>query len=65
MLATFELLLISVFRRMTVVAKSDQVLFRVVSRVAAKLLVVNFQMRRCPADLASPAVPLQDAPMQF
>ena len=49
---------------MAVVAQSDQVFFRVAARVAAELLVVNFQVRPFAADLASPAVTLQDGPMQ-
>jgi hypothetical protein len=53
------------FRRMTIVAKGDQVLFRVVARVAPELLVVHFKIRSCAADLASPAVTLQNGPMQF
>jgi hypothetical protein len=51
--------------RMTVVAQSNQVLFRVGARVASELLVVNFQMRPRAADLAAPGVTLQDGPMQF
>jgi hypothetical protein len=45
------------------VAQSDQVFFRVAARVAAELLVVNFQMGLCAADLASPAVAVQNSPM--
>ena len=50
---------------MTTVAPSDEVLFCVASRAAPELLVVNVQMRPCAANLASPAVTLQDSPMQF
>ena len=50
---------------MAAVAQSDQVFFRVAARVAAELLVVNFQVRFFAADLASPAITLQDGPMQF
>jgi hypothetical protein len=50
---------------MAVVAQGDQVLFRVVTRVAPELLVVNFEICHGAADLASPAVALQDGPMQF
>jgi hypothetical protein len=50
---------------MAVVTQSDQVLFRVLARVAPELLVVNFQVRPFAADLASPAITLQDRPMEF
>jgi hypothetical protein len=53
------------FRRMTIVAKGDQVLFCVLARPTSELLVMNFQMRPRAADLAPPAVPLQDGSMQF
>lgn len=46
----------TVFRRMAPVAQRDQVFFRVLARVAAELLVVNFQVRPGAADLAAPAV---------
>jgi hypothetical protein len=51
--------------RMAFVAQHDQVLFGVVAEVAAELLVMNFEMRPCTADLAAPAVTLQDDPVQF
>jgi hypothetical protein len=50
---------------MAVVAQSDQVFFRVVARAAPELLVVNFQVRPFATDLASPAITLQNGPMQF
>jgi hypothetical protein len=50
---------------MAFVAQHDQVLFGVVAEVAAELLVMNFEMRPCTADLAAPAVTLQDDPVQF
>jgi hypothetical protein len=50
---------------MAAVAQSNQVVFRVVARAAPEPLVVNFQMRPRAADLASPAVTLQNGAMQF
>jgi hypothetical protein len=41
-------------------AERDQVLFRITAGVAAKLFVVNFQIRHCAARLAPPAIPTQD-----
>jgi hypothetical protein len=38
-------------------AKRDQVLLGIVAAVAAKFLVVNFEIRPVPATLASPSVP--------
>ncbi len=44
----------------TVIAECDQVFFRIIAGVAAKLLVVNFQVRHRAADLTSPAVAAKD-----
>jgi len=52
------------FRRMTIVAKGDQVLFCVLARPTSELLVMNFQIRACAANLTSPTVTLQDGSMQ-
>ena len=41
-------------------AKRDQVLFRVVTRVAAELLVVHLKIRLCATGLTPPAVATQD-----
>src|ERR1700688_80507 len=41
-------------------AEGDQVLFGVVARVAAKLLVVDFQVRHHAARLTPPAIATQD-----
>jgi hypothetical protein len=38
----------------------NQVLFGVVARVAAKLFVVDFQVRHCAARLTPPAIATQD-----
>jgi hypothetical protein len=46
-------------------AESDQVVFRVVTGVAAELLVMNFEVCSRAAALASPAVTLQDCIVQF
>jgi hypothetical protein len=45
---------------MTGRAEGDQVLFGVVARVAAKLLVVDFQVRHRAAQLTPPAIATQD-----
>ena len=37
----------------------NQVLLRVISRLAAMLLMMNLKARRCAAYLASPVIPLQ------
>jgi len=39
-----------------VAAECDQVFFRVLAGVTAKLLVVNFEVRHRSAGLASPAI---------
>jgi hypothetical protein len=38
-------------------AEGDEIRFGVITAVAAKFLVVNFQMQSCAAQLAAPAVP--------
>ncbi len=45
---------------MTLCAQSDQVLFRITAGVAAKLFVVNFQIRHRPARLAPRAIAAQN-----
>jgi hypothetical protein len=50
----------SVSRRMTNAAEGDQVLFSIVTRMAAKFLVVDFQVRHGAARLTSPAIATQD-----
>jgi len=45
---------------MTGSAHRNQILFRIVARVAAKLLVVDFQIRYRAAELTPPAVAAQD-----
>ena len=42
--------------RVTTMAKSDEIFFSVGARMAAKLLVMNLQVRHRPAGLASPAI---------
>lgn len=44
---------------MTGIAERNQVLFRVIASMAAKLLVVDFQIRHCSACLTAPRVPAQ------
>jgi hypothetical protein len=41
-------------------AKRDQVLFGIISRLAAKLFVVDFEIGQCAAQLATPPVASQD-----
>jgi hypothetical protein len=41
-------------------AQCDQVLFGVVARLAAKLFVMDFQVRHPPAGLTPPAIAAQD-----
>jgi hypothetical protein len=41
-------------------AKRDQVLLRIVTRTAAKFLVVNLEIRHRAARLTTPAVAMQD-----
>ncbi len=43
---------------MAIGTKGNQVFFRVVSRMASKLNVVNLQMLHAAAELAAPTVPL-------
>ena len=50
---------------MAIGTKGHQVLFRVVSRMASKLNVVNLQMLHAAAELAAPAVPLQHGSVQL
>jgi hypothetical protein len=38
----------------------DKVLFGVVSRMASELLMTHFEASHCSAELAAPAIPLQD-----
>jgi hypothetical protein len=40
-------------------AERDEVLLGIVTRVAAKFFVVNFQVRHRPTQLASPAIATQ------
>ncbi len=40
-------------------AQRNQILLRIIAGVAAKVFVVDFQVRHCAASLASPAVPAQ------
>jgi hypothetical protein len=43
-----------------VCAERDQVLFGVVARVVSKFLVMDLQVRHCPARLTPPAIATQD-----
>ena len=45
---------------MTGIAERDQVLFLIISGMAAKLLVVDFQIRHRTACLTAPRVPAQN-----
>ena len=45
---------------MTCSAHSNQILFRVVARVAARLFVMDFQVGHRTAQLTPPAVPTED-----
>ena len=58
--AVNELSCLTVNGSMTGRAEGDQVLFGVVARVAAKLLVVDFQVRHRAAQLTPPAIATQD-----
>jgi len=49
-----------VLSSMAVDAEGDKVFSRVVPQPAAKCSVVNLEVFEGPADLASPAIPLQD-----
>ena len=49
---------------MAVMAECDEVLFAVLAGVCAKPLMMYFETRHSPAELASPAVTLQDETMQ-
>jgi len=41
---------------MAVVAKRDEIIFVVLTRVAAEFLMMNFEVGHRPAELAAPAV---------
>jgi hypothetical protein len=41
------------------VTQRDQVVLRIIAALAAKILVMNFQVRSGPATLASPAITAQ------
>ena len=41
-------------------AKSDEILSRIIAQAAPRLNVMDLKIFRSPADLATPAVPLQD-----
>ena len=45
---------------MTRIAKCDQILFRVAPRVAAELLVVDFEIRHRAARLTPPTIAAED-----
>ena len=42
-------------------AHGDQVLFNIVASLAAKLLMVNFEMGQTPAHLAPPTIAVQNS----
>jgi hypothetical protein len=48
-----------------VVAQGDQVLLAVVAQIAARRLVMEFQICSIAADLAAPPIPRQDLPPQL
>jgi hypothetical protein len=48
-----------------VVADGEEIRFAVFTRMASKLLMMYFEMRHTPTELASPAVPLQDETVQL
>jgi hypothetical protein len=50
--------------RMTCNADGNEILFRVVAGVAAKLFVMDFQVRHRTARLTTPAIATQDLPSQ-
>ena len=49
----------------TTIAKRNEVLFRVVTRVTAELLVVNLKLLHRSAGLAPPPIPLKDLVAQL
>lgn len=50
---------------MTLFAKGDQVFFRIITRVAAELLVVDLKLAHSSAPLALPTIPLEDVSAQL
>ena len=58
-------LLFVVFRGVAIRAKGDEILFLIFSRVTAKLLMVDLEIRHGTAELASPAVALKNALAEF
>ncbi|MGA8874551.1 MAG: hypothetical protein WCC25_17660 [Candidatus Korobacteraceae bacterium] len=55
----------SMCQGMAIDTKSHQILFRVASRMASKLNVVNLQMLHATAHLAAPSVALQHGSVQL
>ena len=49
-------------RRKRLGTESDQTLFSIVARLTPVLAVVDFQIRRCSASLAAPAITLENLP---
>ena len=58
-------LLASMRSRMAFSAERDQVLFLVATRLAPQFEVMHLQALHATADLATPAVALENLPMQF
>lgn len=50
----------AVYLGVAIATECNEVFFSVAARVAAEFLVVNFEVRHCTADLASPAITAQN-----
>ena len=57
---SFRVFLPAMYQRMTREAESNQVLFRIIPTLAAKILVVNLKVRPSPARLAPPTIAAQN-----
>jgi hypothetical protein len=58
-------ILVAVNCSVAMLAKGNQVIFRIGARVTAELLVVDLESLPCSTALAPPTIPLKDLPAQL